>query len=199
MVTIGLLLGFLIVTTWTDIRDGKIYNWATYPGILIGIVWNLASSLIAFSDRWGEAFVYKWLGTVGVGESLLGFFACGGAMLVCYVFFAGQVGGGDIKLIAMIGAFLGVMEGLEAMLWSFVIAAAVAIVRLIWQMGIVTCLRMLAGTFMALVRFRKLPTANEDDGDTEEKNPMKAALCLSPSALAAVVVVKIDDLPLWLN
>ena len=47
---------------------------------------------------------------------------CGAAMLVCYVLFAGGVGGGDLKLIAMMGAWLGVYRGLEAMLWTMVIA-----------------------------------------------------------------------------
>ena len=36
-------------------------------------------------------------------------------MLVCYVFFPGGVGGGDVKLIAMMGAFLGLSAGFDGM------------------------------------------------------------------------------------
>ena len=34
-----------------------------------------------------------------------------------------QVGGGDVKLIAMLGAFLGPEQGITAMLWTFVCGA----------------------------------------------------------------------------
>ena len=37
-----------------------------------------------------------------------------------------KVGGGDVKLIAMLGAFLGPEQGITAMLWTFVWARAPA-------------------------------------------------------------------------
>ena len=54
-------------------------------------------------------------------------------MLLCFVAF--KVGGGDVKLIAMLGAFLGPQQGITAMLWTFVLAACMGLIVLIWRVG----------------------------------------------------------------
>ena len=100
--TIGILvtlLLLLVAATITDIRAQMIYNWNTYPGIVLGFVMrSVAGGMPAFED------------------SVKGFFVCGGLMLVCFVLFG--LGGGDLKLIAMMGAFLGFERGVEALLWT---------------------------------------------------------------------------------
>ena len=47
-------------------------------------------------------------------------------MLVCFVCF--QIGGGEVKLIAMIGAFVGPEFGVQVLLWTLVLGALSAIV-----------------------------------------------------------------------
>jgi prepilin peptidase CpaA len=71
--------------------------------------------------------------TVSLEEGLKGFGACGLLMLICFVLF--NIGGGDVKLVAMMGAFLGLERGLEAMLWTFVVGGAAGLAVLIWRVG----------------------------------------------------------------
>lgn len=192
MIATLILLVILILTSYTDLQEGKIYNWATYPGILIAFGLAVGAGLLGIEDKVGPEAYWKWWGVAPFGDCLGGFLMCGGAMVFCYVFFAGQVGGGDIKLIAMMGAFLGIMEGLEAMLWSFIIAGAVALIRLIWRHGLAELLGKTAKYVWTVVRYRtRVPLSDE------ERKPLQTTLCLSPSALAAVLVVRWDWLTSW--
>jgi hypothetical protein len=68
--TLATLVLLLLVASITDIRSWKIYNWNTYPGILLGI-----------GLRWIEE------GQQGMEDSIKGFFVCGFLMLICYILF----------------------------------------------------------------------------------------------------------------
>ena len=111
------LLVLLLVATFTDVRTHKIYNWTTYPGILLGF---------ALSGYFG--------GQDGFRDSFSGFLMCGLIMIVCFLMF--DIGGGDVKLIAMMGAFLGLHDGIEALLITFIFGSAMGMVILIWQSGV---------------------------------------------------------------
>ena len=106
MLATALLFGLLAVATLTDVRWRKIYNTTTYPGILLALFANGAATWMGVDAVTGSEQQFAWYGLVGLWDSLLGLLACGGVMIVCYVFFAGGIGGGDIKLIAMIGALM---------------------------------------------------------------------------------------------
>lgn len=192
MVATTLLLLILTVTSWTDIRDGKIYNWSTYPAILLAIVLSSIVTLIGLESRLGFDDYSRWMGVVPLYDCLGGLLLCGGAMLVCYVFFAGQIGGGDIKLIAMMGAFLGIMEGLETMLWAFIIAGCAALIRLMWKIGPATLVSNTARYVWSVLRYRTVTRLTE-----QERAPLQTTLCLSPSAMAAVFIVRLELLQAW--
>ncbi|MBT6154791.1 MAG: prepilin peptidase [Planctomycetaceae bacterium] len=169
------ILLFLLVTvaTITDVARHKIYNWNVYPGIILGFVANgFRTVAVPNSGSVWDGLIF----------SLEGFLACGLIMLVCFVFF--DMGGGDVKLVAMMGAFLGVQQGVEAMLWTFVLGSIVGAVILIWQIGV---LRLISKSFqhtMLILRARSwVPLTNE------ERQPLKRWLFLAPSALAAVAIV----------
>lgn len=184
MVVTVLLFALLLVATYTDVRWRKIYNWTTYSGTLLAIGLSLASSLFV---KVATPEATQFWGVVPLADSLLGVLACGGAMLVCYVFFPGGVGGGDIKLLAMIGAFIGVMDGLEVMLWTFVLAACMALIVLIWRYGI-------PALVLRSVRFAyyKLRLGASFELTEAERQPLKTDLFLSPSALVAFLIVQFE-------
>jgi len=183
-VSLGLLLVLMGVCAYTDLRWRKIYNAVTYPGLLAALLLNAGGSV---AEHWGVSSeqTTRVMGWIGWWPSVLGLLACGGIMLVCYVFF-GQ-GGGDLKMMAMLGAFLGVREGIEVLLWTFVIAAALAMILLIWRVGAWQLVRQASLRLVHALRLKDVSQLSSTAG-----SPLKTVLDLAPSALVALVVVHFD-------
>jgi prepilin peptidase CpaA len=183
MVSTIVLLALLLVATYTDIRWRIVANWTTYAGALAALAANGTATLMGLDV---EADLNAWYGVIGFHDSILGLLGCGFVMLVCYVFFPGGVGGGDVKLIAMMGAFLGPYLGLEAMLWTFVLGGCSAIIVLIWRFGLFHLLGRALQMLGQLIRFRLLAPLKD-----EERAALKTDVYLAPSALAAVIIIQL--------
>jgi prepilin peptidase CpaA len=86
----------LAVATFTDLRGRRIPNWLVLPFMLAGIG------------------VSGWLhGWTGIGQSLSGLGL--GALLLGILYWLGGMGMGDLKLCAAIGAWIGPMQLLFAL------------------------------------------------------------------------------------
>jgi len=168
-----LLLGLVLVAATTDLLRHKIYNWTTYPGIVAAMVLNAAGLGVNLAER----------GRVDLWQGVVGFLACGFLMLVCYVLF--KVGGGDVKLIAMLGAFLGPEGGIKAMLWTFVLGGCLGLIVLIWRMGPVRITTRAFRQITHTLRLRRWSPLT-----VEEREQLQPPLFLAPCALAAVVIVR---------
>ena len=187
MFTTGLLFALLAVAVCTDLRSGKIYNWNTYTGMTLALV------IGAINSYWvgGESMqqLLGWNGaSVGLGDSAAGLLSCGAVLIVCYVFlnFNGGIGGGDVKLLAMLGAFFGLRQGIEVMLWTFVLAAALAIIMLLWTVN----LKVLFLRFTTRVRsIVLLQTPQYAEG---ERPMAPLPKCLPLGALAATILIRFD-------
>jgi prepilin signal peptidase PulO-like enzyme (type II secretory pathway) len=92
-----------------DVQRKLIPDWLTLPGL----AWVLATSL--------------FLGWPRVADALLGILFCGGLMLLLAVISRGGIGGGDVKLVAVIGAALGWRWGFGVLAFAQLSAAAVAL------------------------------------------------------------------------
>jgi len=186
MLATVLLIVLLLVATFTDVRWHKIYNWTTYPGMLAAGLINLCGALVL---SYGDAQRWQpWIGWIPdvpnpLATSVLGWLACGFVMLVCLVTF--QIGGGDVKLIAMIGAFLGLEQGLVTMLWMLVLGGALGLVLLIWQIGIGRLL-------MKSVRHLKsvLKLGRHAELPEEDRAYLQQPLYLAPTSIPAVLIVR---------
>jgi prepilin peptidase CpaA len=166
MLSTLLLVAFAAIAALTDLFRHRIYNWTTYPGILTALAVNALEP-----------------GAIGLEESLKGLFACGLIMLACLVFF--PIGGGDVKLIALLGAFLGLRLGLEAMLWTFVLGSVLGIALLIWRIGVVRLAARGVQQVWWLVRYRLWRPLSEG-----ERRHLQSRLMLAPAAFVAVLILK---------
>ena len=108
----GLVSAVLILAAVIDGWKLKVPNWITFPMILSG--W--AASGIAFG--WG-----------GLGASLWGTAVGLGLLLPAYA--VGGMGAGDVKLLAGVGAWVGVSQTFWAFAASAVIGAVIAIVMVV--------------------------------------------------------------------
>lgn len=181
-----LVLGLVSVAAVTDVRRHKIYNWNTYPGMLAAVWLNALGDV---SARWLGADP-AWLGRlgwIGTWSSLFGLLVCGLLMLVCFVLF--KIGGGDVKLMAMLGACLGPERGIDVLLWTFVLGAALALVVLVWRLGPWQMLVHASRPVLYLVGLASTARV--------EPAAPSTPLFLAPAALAAVAIVQFS-LAEWL-
>ena len=102
------LVGLLCAAAWSDIRAPRVPNRLTMAGLVA-----------AFALR----------APLGVAAILAGLEGFAIALAVAVVFFAlGAVGGGDAKLLAMVGAFLGLGPLPGALAYIVLLGAAMALV-----------------------------------------------------------------------
>jgi prepilin peptidase CpaA len=104
------VLTLVLLAAVTDLRERRIPNWLTFTMILSGIAVNVGS-----------------LGPTTSMQSLLGFAA--GFVLMFVQFALGALRGGDVKLMAGIGAWLGP----EAVFKVFILQALVGAVIVLAQ------------------------------------------------------------------
>lgn len=96
---IPVVIAVLAVATYTDFRFRIITNTLTLPAILVGLLLQYLGA--------------GWTGLLG---GVLGMGAGAGLMLIPFVF--GQMGGGDVKLMAALGALLGAAAILNVFLYT---------------------------------------------------------------------------------
>lgn len=121
----------LIVIIFTDLDFKMIPNLITYPGMTIGLLLGIVSQ---YTD------LFAWPVTAGAMDTLLGFL-CGGG----FFWVVGQgyylvtkrwgLGWGDIKLLAMTGAILGVSSVIPTILIGSICGSVVGIGLILFAGG----------------------------------------------------------------
>jgi prepilin peptidase CpaA len=125
------------IGAWIDWRTGHIPNWVTLV--------PLGAAPLAHFGVTAAAARPLTEAAQAAGFSVLGAFVC--AIVPVVLFRAGAIGGGDVKLLAAIGALCRPMVGIEAEFYAFMAAAIIAPARLAWEGKL---LRVLGNT-LALV------------------------------------------------
>lgn len=178
----GILLLLLIATvSWTDATSFRIPNWATYPGVVWGLVINGVSELVS-----PETF--RRLGAVGLLDSFMGGLLPFIAMLVVFSMTGG--GAGDVKLVAAIGVFLGLSQTISAILCAFICAGCFALVRAIWSDGPV---KIVNAAFRSVGHFL-LPNIIIGP-DQSHKKLLRSQMPLAPSFALGTALMLFEVVP----
>jgi prepilin peptidase CpaA len=108
------LLAILAVATFCDLRERRIPNALSLGGAALGLLVNVVT-----------------LGPAGAVLALIGWALCLGCLVPLYV--SGGTAAGDVKLMAMVGAFLGPVNGFIACLLTLVAGASLATLCVLWR------------------------------------------------------------------
>jgi prepilin peptidase CpaA len=111
----ALLVVLLLLAAAIDVRQMRVPNWLTLSGAAAGVLLSAGTPWIETGMRWALDGALSSLGGMGVGLLLL---------LPLYVL--GVMGAGDVKLMAMVGSFVGLQQIVQTVLCVFVVGGLFA-------------------------------------------------------------------------
>jgi prepilin peptidase CpaA len=175
---LGMALMFTAVAAGSDLRTGHIPNFLTFGVMALGGVLHVVMLCLHASP---PAQLDATQFALAVTHVTFGMLACG---LVPYLLFLrGGMGGGDVKLLAGVGALLGPVPGLEVELHAFVAMALFACVRLAYDGRLLEVL----GHSAALLVNPLLPSARRRAVSPE----LFCSLRFAPAVFVATAVVAV--------
>ena len=147
-----ILIIFLIVAFYYDVKQQRIPNWWTVSGVLVGIIFHLVVNHL-------DGFIQSVLGT------LIG----GGVLLLLYIFKA--IGAGDVKLFAAIGAICGVLFTLYAIMYSIIFAGIIGLIVLLFTKTFLVNMTMAILHILESIQDRTLTPLDEFKNKVSNRFP----------------------------
>jgi prepilin peptidase CpaA len=127
----GVLVGLLTVAAVSDVRKGRIPNWLVFGGALYALAYNAL---------YPDIGILSALGGLSVGLV---------ALLPGYLLRV--LGAGDVKLMAMVGSFVGTWAAVEAVLASLITGGMLAVVMSLYSGRLLLMLRNVVALFRGTV------------------------------------------------
>ncbi|NMG55934.1 A24 family peptidase [Aromatoleum aromaticum] len=118
------LIGVLAFAVVSDIRRGRVPN-------LFVVFGTVAATLFHSIATLGEGVLHASPGSIGLVSLLEGVMIGFVGLLPLYILRA--MGAGDVKLMMMVGAFLGPLQTLGVVVLTFLAGGVLAIVMALWQ------------------------------------------------------------------
>lgn len=146
-----------------DVHTSKVPNALTYPAVVAGL------ALSPLDGGWP-----------GVGRSVLGLVVGFAPFFVLYL--RGGMGGGDVKLMAAVGAIKGFPFIVNAMIASILVGGFFAIALAIWERQVLNALRFV-GISVARIFY---PALEPIRLEVKRPIPFAAAICLGTFLVLAV-------------
>lgn len=175
----GFLLLLLFTAAWHDIRSRRIPNALVFAGTIAGVLSN--------------TLLPQELGGLGVFDSLAGLGI--GLVLLLPLYVLRAMAAGDVKLMAMTGAFLGAWGATGALLYVL-LAGGVLALATAWHQGtlnrLLRKLRMMLFTHAAGSSMENLPMTGNvpgsaaDAAESMDKLPYGVAIATGTSVYLAV-------------
>jgi prepilin peptidase CpaA len=109
----GILL-LALAGAGADLVWGRIFNWLTVSGALLGLL----------VSAWVEGWLGPAYGVLAILTALV---------LFGWIFWAGALGGGDVKLLMALGAWGGVRFTVDVALLSLVLSGIFGVIQIFWK------------------------------------------------------------------
>lgn len=168
------LVVFSLLVAVVDVRTGHIPNGLLLVGLVAGVALHATAYLVLRAGQPLGPTLLASLLSVLTGGAL-----CGAVPLL--LFRLNALGGGDVKLLTVVGASMGPFVGMETELYSFVLLALFAPARLAYQGQLLRSL----GSSAALIVNPFLPKARRREVPRE----LLTALPFGPAVFAAALLV----------
>ena len=169
IVAASVMTALLVAATYTDIRYSKIFNAVTVPAAILGIVVN--------SVGHGVHGLVISLGGIALGLALLPVCALLGRLL----------GGGDIKLLAAVGALQGPYVLLWACGYTAIAGGVLAVSVALWRRSLRAAVTRLGHALGA--RLAANTTLDIQTADAKARLPYAIAIALG--SLIAVYAIQL--------
>lgn len=136
-----MLAALALTAAFLDLRFRRIPNWLTATGWLVGMA--------------AQTYFHGWPGT---RDALLG--SALGFAVYAFLFALRAMGGGDVKLMAAVGAFTGPQQWMVVFVLASLIGGAIAIVVVLTKGELTRVARNIATVLWELLHFRAPHAAN---------------------------------------
>lgn len=150
------LLIYLAAGCWRDYKSHTLPNRLNYSFLCVALLLGLIGSVLATWQS-DTLTVSCHALTLGFGESAAGAIICFSFTLICWRL--GAIGGGDVKLAAVLGAFLGPWGGIVALVICHILA-------------MVTVTLDMISRHIVAIRLKQLPTYSQLRGELKREIPM---------------------------
>lgn len=130
-----ILIILLIICAYTDLIYRKIYNFVTFPAIILGIIINII-----------------YYGIYGLKQSVIGVIV--GTFFLFVFFLLGGIGAGDIKFLAAVGSLKGWEFVIIGGLYGAVVGGIIGIIMLLVKKRFVKSIKKIYNFFVLLITLK---------------------------------------------
>lgn len=119
----AIFMSMLLVLIFTDFETKLLPDFITIPGVALGLLFSLVPGILFPQELWYDRLLQSALGAVcGYGSLLVT------GLIGNFLFKKDSMGGGDLKLMAMLGAFI----GWKQVFFVFMLSPFVALPFALW-------------------------------------------------------------------